>query len=87
DSETTPSARVLAAMRAQGTGFFTFARRLSEQHREWFLSRPLAREDLEAFEEMAGTSLREQAELEASDDVSFDEFLRRYFAQRLEAQT
>ena len=79
--ERTPSARILKAMRASGENFFRYARRLSEQHRRHFESRPLAEERIRVFTEAAERSLREQAEIEAADAVSFDEFLARYFAQ------
>ena len=81
DPDRTPSARILAQMRASGENFFRYARRLSEQHRRLFEERPLARERVLFFTAMAERSLREQGELEAADELSFDEFLQRYFAQ------
>ena len=75
----TPSARILAGMRASGENFFRYARRLSEQRRDAFQAQPLAEERVRFFTEAAERSLREQAEIEAADDLSFDEFLRRYF--------
>ena len=68
-------------MRASGENFFRYTRRLSEQHRRLFEERPLARERVLFFTAMAERSLREQGELEAADELSFDEFLQRYFAQ------
>jgi glutamate--cysteine ligase len=41
EPEATPSARVLAEMRAGGEGFAEFARRLTERHRDGFLSQKL----------------------------------------------
>jgi glutamate--cysteine ligase len=81
DPDRTPSARMLAEMRASGENFFRCARRLSEQHRRFFEARPLAEERLQFFTAAAEQSLREQAQIEAADDVSFDEFLHDYFAQ------
>jgi glutamate--cysteine ligase len=75
----TPSARILAEMRASGENFFCYARRLSERHRAALQSEPLAEERERFFTEAAERSLREQAEIEAADDTAFDEFLRRYF--------
>ena len=76
----TPSARILAEMRASGENFFRCARRISEQHRRYFEDRPLAEEQVRFFTEAAERSLRAQQDIEAADDVPFDEFLRRYFA-------
>ena len=79
DPDRTPSARILAEMRASGENFFRYARRLSEQHRDALQAEPLAEERVQFFTEAAKRSLREQAEIEAADDLTFDEFLRQYF--------
>ena len=81
DPDRTPSARILAGMRASGENFFRYARRWSERHRDALLSEPLAEERVRFFTEAAERSLREQAEIEAADQVPFDEFLRDYLAQ------
>lgn len=81
DPDRTPSARILAELRASGENFFRCARRLSERHRRYFESRPLAGERVRFFTAAAEQSLQAQRDIEAADDLSFDEFLRRYFAQ------
>ena len=81
DPERTPSARMLAEMRASGENFFRCARRLSEQHRRHFEARPLTEERTRFFAAAAEESLRVQRDIEARDGESFEEFLRRYFAQ------
>lgn len=81
DPDRTPSARVLAEMRGRGESFFRFARRISEQHRDHFERQSLDEAFTAELERMARDSIREQAAIEASDDLPFDEFLRRYFAQ------
>lgn len=81
DPDRTPSARILAGMRASGENFFRYARRWSERHRDALLSEPLAEERVRFFTEAAERSLREQAEIEAADQAPFDEFLRDYLAQ------
>ncbi len=74
----TPSARMLEDMMAREEGFYRYARRLSEQHREAFRSNcPLPREA--ELIELALHSLTEQAAMEASDRYDFDSFLQRYF--------
>ena len=80
-ADTTPSARMLAEMRAEGEGFASFARRLTEVHRQAFQDRQLpdtARQELEA---LSATSRAEQKDIENSDPRDFDDFLADYFNQ------
>jgi glutamate--cysteine ligase len=80
--DNTPSAHILAAMKESGLGFFHFVKSISKQHQEYFQSLPLSRELQSYFEDLAGQSHRRQAELEVADTLSFDDYLRQYFAQR-----
>jgi glutamate--cysteine ligase len=72
---------MLAAMRDADQGFATFARRLSEQHRDWFRAQPLNPGRNAWLEALTARSHRRQARIEAADQIDFDEFMRRYFAQ------
>ncbi len=81
DPERTPSARVLAEMRANKESFFEFAKRLSQSHRSFFMELPPNPERSRFFEEEARQSWQRQRELESKNKQSFDEFLRQYFAQ------
>lgn len=81
DPDVTPSARMLAEMRANGEGFFEYAQRISSQHKEYFLGLELSAERRELFESLSRESRERQQELEMTDDIGFDEFLKRYFAQ------
>ena len=84
DPERTPSAQVLAGMRASGENFFRYTRRWSEQHCEALSAQPLSAERLHFLQTMAAQSHRDQAALEAADaaaGVPFDTFLQNYFAQ------
>jgi glutamate--cysteine ligase len=81
DPELTPSASMLAEMRARGERFAEFARRLTEQHRGDFLSTPPSRERAAWLDDLTATSRDRQHAIEAADDIDFDEFLHRYFAQ------
>lgn len=76
-----PSARVLEEMRDRNEPFFEFAMRVSLAHREHFTSSQLSAAKRRVFEEEAKRSLHAQENIEKADDVSFDEYLRRYFAQ------
>ena len=79
--ELTPSARVLAAIHEHGNSFKTFALQQSHLHAADFKSRPLSAAELAGFEEMAQTSLDEQAQIEATQTGDFDEFIKDYRAR------
>jgi glutamate--cysteine ligase len=81
DVSLTPSARSLLEMRTNEESFFNFALRMSALHKSYFLelySPNESRQDEFAAE--AEASLREQSRVEASDTLSFDDYLSRYFA-------
>ena len=81
DPDATPSARMLAEMREQGEGFAQFAQRLTERHRDYFRGLELDPEREAWLQRLARSSLDRQRAIEAADDIDFDQFLRRYFAQ------
>ncbi|MFB3077277.1 MAG: glutamate--cysteine ligase, partial [Lysobacterales bacterium] len=82
DPDLTPSARILAEMKRSGESFFSIAQRISEQHREYFLSlgeNESAR--LEFLSAEAVASIGRQKEIEAGDRLSFEAYLHNYFSQ------
>ncbi|MCU0835778.1 MAG: glutamate--cysteine ligase [Chromatiaceae bacterium] len=81
DPELTPSARMLAEMRANAEGFHAFARRMSERHRDHFRGIDLDPERVADLDALATGSHQRQRAIEAADDLPFDEFLARYFTQ------
>ena len=81
DPGLTPSARVLAEMRARGESFHGFARRQAEGHRQHFKPLTLSAERQVQLEREAEASLARQAAIEAADDIDFPAFLERYFRQ------
>jgi glutamate--cysteine ligase len=81
DPELTPSARVLAEMRAHGESFHGFARRQAEGHRRHLAKLALTPGREAQLEQEAAASLVRQAAIEAADDVDFGAFLDRYFSQ------
>ena len=81
DPELTPSARMLNEMRDRGESFFNFAERLSRTHQHFFKNLPMNETRHSYFSELAVKSLEDQRAWEAADEVSFDEYLGRYFAQ------
>ena len=81
EPDSTPSAQMLAEMRANKESFFEYARRTSEQHRDRFRGLSLSAERQALFERLSRESRERQRELEEKDDIGFDAFLERYFAQ------
>ena len=81
DPDRTPSARMLAEMRANGEGFYHFARRMSQQHGEYFAALGLAPKRERELVALAETSLAEQVVLEDEPQAPFGDFLAAYFAQ------
>lgn len=81
EPDLTPSARMLAEMREQDESFYAFARRKSKEHQRYFQGVKLDPERELRFSAAAVRSRQQQQEIEARDDLSLDEYLRRYFAQ------
>ncbi len=72
---------MLNEMRDRGEGFYHFAKRMSEIHRHFFNNLPLSETSERYFSELAAKSLEDQQAWEAADEVSFEEYLQRYFSQ------
>ncbi len=85
DPDRTPSALMLAEMRARGEGFHAFARRCSDEHGQHWRSHVLDPGREAELVGLVSSSLERQAQIQAADDVDFDTFLGRYFAQRADA--
>ncbi|WP_346838154.1 glutamate--cysteine ligase [Microbulbifer sp. SAOS-129_SWC] len=77
----TPAAQMLAEMAARGQSFFAWASDKAEQHRNYFLERPLDTGEQEHFAALAAESLRQQKAVEDADTGSFEDFLGKYYAQ------
>ena len=74
--EKTPSARVLAELASRGESFASFGLRQSMKHRKWLAQRePVARNQLA---DASAESHRRQAEIEAGESESFDDYLARF---------
>jgi glutamate--cysteine ligase len=82
DPSKTPSARVLAEVRALGSAA-AFGLRQSELHAAYFRESPLMPAEEAEFEQQAAASLAEQALIEAGDSVGFDDFVAAYNSSTL----
>lgn len=87
DSAQTPSARLLDALRSDGTSLHEYTLRQSAAHRDAFLARPLGDETLHAFRQSARQSFEEQQSLETSDTESFDSYIARFHKALVTADT
>jgi glutamate--cysteine ligase len=78
--DATPSARLLAELQASGSSFFEYALSLAFRDRDYFAeTEPLSELRHEEFDDEVRTSIQRQREIEASDVISFDEYLANYF--------
>jgi glutamate--cysteine ligase len=77
----TPSARMLSELENTGESFFDLALRMSRLHKEYFLALHTPNVGRQAeFRAEADESLRAQAHIEASDRISFPQYLADYAA-------
>ena len=76
----TPSARVLADLEETQSSFFEYALSLARSHRDYF-GAITALDDARAqtFRQESADSIERQRAIEASDEISLDEYLQRYF--------
>lgn len=79
DPERTPSARLLATLRAERAGFFEYALEVARRQREYFLELGVEPAEHERLEALAARSLAEAEALEAERAESFEQYLARYF--------
>ncbi|MCG8371575.1 MAG: glutamate--cysteine ligase, partial [Proteobacteria bacterium] len=76
----TPSARIVAGLRDTDSSFFEFALETARRHRDYFGSiAPLRETQERLLSEEAAASVERQRTVEASDDISLDDYLQRYF--------
>ncbi|WP_299585231.1 glutamate--cysteine ligase [uncultured Microbulbifer sp.] len=77
----TPAQQMLAEMQEQNLNFYHWAMQKAEQHRRYFLERPLDSDSVRGFSREAEESLLKQKQVEAEDTGSFEAFLSHYYAQ------
>ncbi|MGR8932881.1 MAG: glutamate--cysteine ligase [Gammaproteobacteria bacterium] len=80
----TPSARVLADMGRRRCPFESLALQWTTRYRDLFKSQRLDAQKTAFFTDLAAQSLAEQQQIEAADRLSFDDFLNKYFAQKVD---
>ena len=80
DPALTPSARLLAEMRESGRPFCGYTMSQAAATDAHFRAQKLSPERLQEFQEASRLSVAKQAEIEASDNIDFDEYLRQFNA-------
>jgi len=79
--DATPSAQLLRELKSGGNSFFDYAISVARGHRDYFAAiNPMSKARHEEFRQEAQSSLERQKDIEAGDEVSFDEYLEHYFA-------
>lgn len=78
--ESTPSARVLQEMAAQGNSFNAFALQQSVRARDALLQQPWPAVQQQHFEALARESIAAQKAIEAADTLAFEDWRQRYVA-------
>lgn len=83
DPSKTPSAMVLDDIMQRDGSYYHFAKRKSEEHRDYFLQRKLETEIQKNIELVAKKSLQQQRNTEKENSMDFDTFLQKYFDNQL----
>jgi glutamate--cysteine ligase len=78
DASATPAATLLREMEENGETYYRMAMRKAYEQREHFCTRPPSPETQAKYAQLAEQSMELMAEIEASDTLSFDEFLAQY---------
>ncbi len=79
----TPSARILDELCQADTGFFDFAMASALGHKEYFSDlAPLSEERLALYADEVDDSIKRQLEVEAADEISFDDYLQQYYSEQ-----
>gem|GEM_PF-3232334 len=79
DSTLTPSAKMLTEMSVKQCDFQQYAMQLSQERKAYVKKQPLIK--LNEYTVMAQRSIKQQQEMEARNDVSFEQYLQHYYAQ------
>ncbi|MBD3652627.1 glutamate--cysteine ligase [Kangiella sp.] len=80
DPDKTLSGQFLNNMLAYGKGYFGYTMDLSKKTRQQFLSEHISPEVEALFEREAAQSIEKQKQIEENDSLSFEEYLKQYFA-------
>ncbi|NVK21131.1 MAG: glutamate--cysteine ligase [Kangiellaceae bacterium] len=74
------SSRFLEGLQQSNLGYFGYTMQLSQQHKSYFRRESISEAVQNLFEQEAKTSVEKQKQIEQSDNISFEQYLERYFA-------
>lgn len=80
DPDLTPSARLLADLRASGQSFHDYTLAQSQRHADTLRAEALPAATAQAYADAVQDSLAQQQQIEQSDTVDFDTYVARYHA-------
>mgnify|MGYP001572721376 CR=1 FL=1 len=75
----TPAALLLREMQEHNETYYRMAMRKAVEHREYFRSEKLAPQVVKKYQQLAAKSQLDQQQIEASETLSFDDFLAAYY--------
>lgn len=75
-----PSARLIEQMQQRKLSFYAFAMDVAASTKAYFDQRPPSGEEKLQFRRLAEHSLQQQRAIEDADNISFEEYLARYYA-------
>ena len=78
DPDLTPSGRILKDMKEGDLSFFEFSIQQSRKHRDDLQNNGMSEATVKKMRDTAAQSLKDQADIENSDTVSFDEYLKNW---------
>jgi len=76
DPDLTPSGKIIKEMKENQLSFFDFSMQQSKKHKAFFQNNGLDAETLKMMQDTSAISKLNQRDIEAEDDISFDEFLK-----------
>jgi len=79
DLDQTFSGRIVKDIERCKDGFFPYALQISKRHRQTFIDDPLSADRLGFYQDAAQESHKTKAKMEASDSISFEDFLGAYY--------
>ncbi len=81
DPELTPSAQMLRELRERDMAYFELVMERAHSHAEHFRAQPLSEQQRAAFTAASESSRLRQRELEAADNMSFEDYLHQFYRQ------
>lgn len=87
DVSLTPSARYIESVKESGLSFNEFTKQLSFEHSALLRDIALPDDINAAYKDESIRSVQAQAEIEANDTISFDEYIRRFENSLMEPET